>query len=481
MSLKTATLSGIKWVFVTSISQRLLGIATTIFLARLLNPSDFGLFALAFVLIDGFGLFKSLGVDSALVRQKERVAEAADTAFCLIPLIGLSLSALLFLAAPLGASLLKSPALTPVVRTLSLLFVFNCLAQVPKILLEKELLFWKKSLAEIVSTALYSVIAVLLAFLGLGVWSLVYAYLSRIIVHMGMIWAFSGWRPHFRCRKDLAVEMLQYGKYVFGGSLLLFLRNNLDNVIVGRLLGLSALGFYALSYNLSTFTSTYVVGRMFGVFFPAFSKIQDDPVALHRGFLKSLKLISMIAIPFGLALVASSSLFLTVIYGEKWLPAKEVLRLLAIGGILRALGGSQALVFLAKGRSRLDFLLNLLHVGLFFVFIVPLTHLFGLNGAGFVVLLSGGFSFFVGMWRIRMILPLPWKEVLYALRPALIGSCAMLGMFGVLAVGRSLVWHLVTPISALGFILMIGISGITYLFSIFILDQDVRLEVRRIV
>jgi len=481
MTLKSDTVSGIKWVLVSSVSQKLLGIATTIFLARLLNPSDFGLFALAFVLIDGFGLFKSLGVDSALIRQKERVDEAADTAFCLLPLIGLSLSTLLFLTAPLGAALLKNPGLTPIVRTLSAIFVFSCLTQVPLILLVKEMRFWKKGSAELISTFLYSLGAITLAFLGLGVWSLVLAYLTKTVVHMAMVWSFSGWRPRFRFRQDLALEMLSYGKYLFGGSLLIFLRNNLDNVVVGRLLGMSALGFYALSFSISTFPSTYIIGRMFGVFFPAFSKLQDDEAALSRAFLKSLKLISMIAVPFGLALVGFSPLILKVVYGDKWLPAASVLRLLAIGGILKALAGSQSPVFLAKGRSRLDFWINVLHFILFFIFILPFTQRFGLNGAGFVVLLSGGVSFLIGMWRVRQILPIAWTEIVASLKPALIGSCVMLSLFWWLMDGGSFLKHLISPVSTVGFILTVSFSGIAYLFSIFLLDRDVRLEVRRIV
>ncbi|MBI4436494.1 MAG: lipopolysaccharide biosynthesis protein [Candidatus Omnitrophica bacterium] len=480
MSLKTDTVSGIKWVFIATVGQKLLGVITTVFLARLLNPSDFGLFALAFVLIDGFGLFKSFGVDAALIRQKERVEEAADTAFCILPFIGLSLSTLLFLVAPVGAAILKNPALTPVVRALSAIFVFSCLAQVPMMLLQKEMLFWKKGLAELTTTLVYSVAAVGLAFGGFGVWSLVYAYLLKTVVHMGMMWVVSSWRPRIRFQKELAVEMLQYGKYILGGSFLFFLKNNVDNVIVGKLLGLSALGFYTLSFGISNFPSTYLIGRMGTVFFPTFSKLQDDDEALRRAFLKSLKLIAMIAIPFGIALVASSPLFLKVVYGEKWLPAKSILRLLAVGGILRALGGSQSPVFLAKGRSKVDFWINVIYVALFFVFIVPFTKAFGLNGAGLVVLISGGVSFMIGMWRVRKVLPVSWKDIFTSLHPALIGSCVMLAIFALLSVGRFFVWHWMTPVSTVGFIVISGLSGIAYLFCIFLLDQDVRLEARRI-
>jgi len=475
-TLRQETFSGIKWVVFSSFSQKLLGLVTTVFLARLLTPSDFGLFALAFVLIDGFGLFKSLGVDAALVRQKEETEEATDTAFCLVPLIGLLLAALLFVVAPFAAALLKNPQLSPIVRALSVIFVFSCLAMVPVILLQKRLLFWKKGVSELVSNLSYSVTAVALAFLGYGVWSLVVAYLLKTAVLTVLVWVFSHFRPKFRFRKDLALEMLQYGKYIFGGSLLLFLKNECDNIVVGRILGLSALGFYALSMSISNFPSEYVIGRMFGVFFPVFSKLQDDEEALRRGFLKSIKLIAMIAIPFGLALTVLSPLFLRVIYGAKWLPAAEILRFLAVGGIFKALAGSTTPVFLAKGRSKLDFWINVIHVSLFFALIIPLAGLFGLKGAGCVVLVSCGASFWIGMWRVRRILSVSWRDVATALKPSLIGSGVMLSILGAF----TLLWRLATPVSVAGFILMNAAAGLAYLFSIFLLDRDVRIEVRRI-
>jgi len=172
---------------------------------------------------------------------------------------------------------------------------------------------------------------------------------------------------------------------------------------------------------------------------------------------------------------------LRVVYGEKWLPASTVLRILAIGGIFKALAGSQTPVFLAKGKSRLDFFVTFLDVSLFFILIIPMTRRFGLTGAGSVVLFSAGASFLIGMLRVKRVLPISWQDIFVSFRPALLGSLLMLSVFGVFSLGRSFLWHFTTPISTLAFILLSGISGLTYLFSIFLLDHDVRLEVRRIV
>lgn len=480
-SLRERTLSGIKWVFLSSFSQRAISFVTTIILARLLMPADFGLFALAFVMIDGLTLFKSLGFDSALLRRKEEVAEAADTAFILIPLFGLILFALLFLFAPYGASLFGNPEVTPIVRTLAVIFIFNCLTQVPSVLIQKRLDFWQKAAPEITASVVFSAVAVTLAFLGFGVFSLVYAYLCKTALYMVMIWTFAKWRPRFRFSLRIAREMSHFGKFVFFGSLLTFIRNNFDNVVVGKVMGVSALGFYALSLSVASVLSQYVIGRMHGVLFSVYSKIQDDKATLQRAFLKSFKMISFLAFPFALLLATTAPTFLKVIYGDKWLPAAPVLRILAFAGLLRVLSGIMSPVFLAKGKSRFDFIVDAVQAGLFFLLVIPAALLGGLVGVGGVVLISSFVGFFVSVFRVRQILHLSARQFMNPLRPALFGSLLMLVIFGSLSALRALLGHFSAPVSTAGFIGMLALSGLFYLFFIFFADRDVRLEVRRIV
>ncbi len=480
--LREKTLSGMKWVFLSSFSQRVIGLVTTIFLARLLMPSEFGLFALAFVMIDGFGLFKSLGFDTALLRwQGKDAEEAADTAFLLVPFFGMTLTLTLHFFAPYGASLLGNPEVTPVIRMLAFIFIFSCLAQVPGALIQKRLDFWQKATPEIAAGILYSVSAVTFAFRGFGVWSLVYAYLLKTILYMSMIWIFAGWRPRFRFRPHLAAEMFQFGKFIFLGSLLGFLRNNLDNFVVGKMIGLSALGYYAIAFNLAAFLSQHLITRMQGVFFPVFSKIQEDTEVLRRGFLKSFKMTSIVAIPFSLFLLIAGPNFLETVYGSKWAPAGPVLRILALAGLFRALGGIMSPVFLAKGRSRLDFVLNILQAILFFLLMIPAAHFFGLEGVGVSVLVSSLAAFVLGAVRLRQIIQISIKQMLLLMKPAFVGSGVMLAVFGALSAGRSLLGYLTAPAAVTAFIVVCGLSGIVYFLSVLVLDRDVRIEVRRIV
>ena len=235
-SLKKQTVSGVKWVLVTSIIQRILSFGATVILARILTPADFGLFALAFVMIDGFQVFKSLGFDTALVRRKEDINVAANTAFFLIPSMGVILFLILLIIAPIGAKFLNNDSVANIIRALAIIFVISCFGKVPQTILYRDMKFKFKSISEIYSTLIYVLTAVILALNKFGVWSLVIAYILRNLIQISIELYFSGWKPNFEFNKKIALEMFHFGKFVLGGSLVWFLYSNLDNLLVGKLL-----------------------------------------------------------------------------------------------------------------------------------------------------------------------------------------------------------------------------------------------------
>ena len=256
-TLKKQTISGVKWVFLASIAQKLLSLGATVILARILSPADFGLFALAFVMIDGFGIFKSLGFDSALVRRKDDIDKAANTAFFLIPTMGLSLFIILFFVAPLGAKFLGNPSVTNVIRALALIFVIGCFGKVPQTMLYRNMSFNYKAIAEVSDQLVYVLTAVILALNKLGVWSLVIAYVLKNIVQTSIEWYFSGWKPKLEFDKTIAWDMFHFGKFVLLSSIIGFLYGNMDNIVIAKYLGVTMLGYYAISMNISNILSDY--------------------------------------------------------------------------------------------------------------------------------------------------------------------------------------------------------------------------------
>jgi O-antigen/teichoic acid export membrane protein len=466
VSLKHKTISGIKWTLVTSIVQRVISFGTTIVLARILSPADFGLFALAFVMIDGFGVFKSLGFDSALVRRKDDIEKACNTAFFLIPAMGMTLFVILFFFAPIGAKFLNNSQVTPIIRTLALIFVITTFGKVPQTILYRDMKFKYKSIAEVSGLIVYSSTALVLALNGFGVWSLVVAYVLRNLIQISIEWHFSGWKPKFEFDKAIAWDMFHFGKFISLGAIIGFLSSNLDNILIGKLLGVTMLGYYAIAMNMATFLSQYFLNKIGFIMYPAYSKIQDDLEDAKRVMLKALRYISMLIFPFSFFLCVFAYDILRLVVGEKWIPATNVLKVLAFVGIFRAFGTVIWPLLLAKGKSKADYQISLAQFLIFLVLIIPLAIKFKLLGVGFAVLFSAISSFAMGLVRLKKYLLIDSYVIFKTLKPVFL--CATLILF----IGFFFSLVDVTGNTNFNFFISASVSLIAYLIGICFLNKN---------
>lgn len=473
-SLKHETISGIKWTFAASVVQRVITFGTTVILARILSPADFGLFALAFVMIDAFGIFKSLGFDSALVRRKgEDIERACNTAFFLIPAMGMILFVILFLFAPIGAKFLNNPQVATIIRTLAVVFVIGTFGKVPQTILYRDMKFKYKSIGEVSAAITYATLALFLALNEFGVWSLVIAYIVKTFVQISIEWYFSGWKPRFEFDKAIAWDMFHFGKYVLAGSMIWFLYSNLDNIVIGKVLGVTMLGYYAIAMNMSNFLNDYLLGKIGGIMYPAYSKIQEDREDIKRVMLKTLRYVSIILFPFSFGLFMFAPDILRLVFGPKWLPVANVLRILAFVGMLRSLGTAIWPIFLARGQSKTDFQINLAQVSFFFILVVPLALKFELLGVGFAVLLSSIISFVIGLIRIKKFLYINPSLIFKAIKPALLCSLLMLGA------GFLLKLCFINWIPTFNFLISACVSVLVYFLAIYVTNKDALEEIKK--
>ncbi len=465
-SLKHKTISGIKWTFAASIVQRVISFGTTVVLARILSPADFGLFALAFVMIDGFGIFKSLGFDSALVRRKDvDIEKACNTAFFLIPAMGMILFVILFFFAPFGAKFLNNPQVAPLIRALAIIFVISTFGKVPQTVLYREMKFKYKSIAEVSAAIVYSATALILALHGFGVWSLVAGYIIKTLTQISIEWYFSGWKPKFEFDKSIAWDMFHFGKYVLLGSLINFLFNNLDNIVVGKLLGVTILGYYAISINLTNSLSQYLLSKVAMIMYPAYSHLQNNSEDIKKVVLKTTRYLSILVFPFGLSLVVFSSEIVRVVFGSKWLPAAGILSLLGFAGIFRSLGTAIWPAFLARGKSKIDFLVNAIQVVVFFILVFPLVKTLKLNGVGIATLAAYATALCATIIRANRYFSIRSSDFFYAVKPALVSSAIAFSLgFLLKALFESSMKHDVFSII---------ISLILYCIVLHVFDRDI--------
>jgi O-antigen/teichoic acid export membrane protein len=216
VSIGKQAVTGVKWQVAAGFLHKAISFGTTIILARILGPSNYGIFAFALTVIGAFGLFKSLGIESALIQRKnETVKAAANTAFFIIPVLGFMLYLLLYATAPFIAGFLNNKELLGVLRVLGIVFVLWSFSRVPLSILERGMKFALISIAEIAGALLFSIVAIVLAKSGSGVWSLVYGYLINTLIFTLMIWFFCKWMPNFTFSRTIALELFHFGKFIF--------------------------------------------------------------------------------------------------------------------------------------------------------------------------------------------------------------------------------------------------------------------------
>jgi len=478
--LRGQVFSGVKWQVGISLSQKVLSFGTTVILARFLGPSMYGLFALALIVVSSFELFKSIGIDAALIRRQDDFELAANTAFIIIPFLGIIIYFFLNTSASFIGKFLNNSDIIPVLRILGLIFVISSFTRVPAVILEKNLRFKEVSIAEFYSAVSFSISAVILTLLKFNVWALVYAYIIKTAVYMIMILLYARWKPKFKFDRKVAWEMFHFGKFIFLAAALLFVKMNLDNLLVGKLLGITMLGLYSIAFNMANFCSDYFGIKVNRVFYPAYSKLGNDPQSLSSAFMKTLKFTSIIAFLFGFGVLAIGPEFLKLLYGDKWNGAATVLKIMAFAGIFNTLSAGMAALFLALNKPKIGFYLTLLEVSIFFIFIPPMTHFLGINGVGMIISVSSFLSFCIALIMTMRLLSLDFRKIYSAFKPALFSSIFMLGIIHLI---KKLMFfcdqaHIMTKYN---FIILFPLALGVYLVTLHTIDKSILKDSKEII
>lgn len=424
-NINTKAARGAKWYIIASFLQKGLSVLTMIVLARILDPSIFGLFALAFVAINGLTIFKSLGFDSALIQRETDIEVATHTAFFIFPAIGITLFIITYFSAPFIGIFFENKEIIPIIRALALIFIFDCLSKTPRTILQKELRYAKISFTEMCSAAIYSLISIILAIKGFGVWSLVVGYLAKTILNTTMFWSFAKYRPKLKFNKKIALEMYHFGKFIFLGSIVFFLRQNLNNILIGKFINISAVGIFTLALNISDFLFIYFVNKIDQVMFSAFSSIQSDSRKLIKSYLDLIKINALLILPFTFSVFLLSEPLINVIYGEKWLNVIPILKILVLVGFFRSFIVASGPLFLAKGKSKYPLILSTLQITIFIIFVPILARNYGIIAVSYIVLAGSIISSIFGLLLIKKEIGIKFINIIKNIQSIIFASLVM--------------------------------------------------------
>jgi lipopolysaccharide exporter len=303
---------------------------TTIVLARLLTPDDFGIVAIALVVSMLLDQLKDLGTGSAIV-QRDVVDDALINAvFYLNLALGALLAGLMYLTAGPVADLLGNPDAAPVLEAFAAITFLTSFAQIHHSLLRRHLRFFELAVVTSTTAAVTAVVSITAAVLGMDYWALVAGTAAGAVVGTVMVWLYDPWRPALRRIELSSLQSIWgFSFHLFLSNLLFLVFNQVDKVIVSRFLGGAALGTYTLAQRTVTSPIATVSTVVAEVTFPAFSRRQDDDAALRGGFLKSSRVVALVTFPAMCGLAALATPAVAVIFGSDWSSLVPIIWLLA--------------------------------------------------------------------------------------------------------------------------------------------------------
>ena len=350
MSLRDKTIAGVVWSGVQKWGARVLGSVVFFLLVRLLDPEDFGLIALAGVFIAFAEVILSQGFTQAIVQRESLEPEHPDSAFWTSVGLGATLTVGGVLVAPLLAHTFSEPALTPIVRWLSLGFMLNSLSSVQDALLQRDFAYKSLAYRQLLGLIAGGGVGVTMAFLGYGVWSLVAQQLVTVLISTVMLWVLSDWRPSFRFSKRHFDDLFAFEVNELGSRILNFFTRRSDDLLIGYFLGPVALGFYTVAYRVLFIMTDLFTSSLSSVSFSLFSRLQSDKDAMRRNFLNATRLSSLFAFPAFIGLGVLAPEFVRGVLGEQWSASTLVLQILLVVGILQSVSLFNNVVMKAMGK-----------------------------------------------------------------------------------------------------------------------------------
>jgi lipopolysaccharide exporter len=367
--LARAGVRGAIWQGAAFVAGKLIVLVTIVVLARLLSPAEYGLVALALVLMAYAETIADAGVAQALV-YLPRTGEIARSALLISVALGGLLATGAVLAAPLIADLFHLPEVAPLVRILAVSVLATSLAAVPEALLRRDLQFKRLTTAPVVRAATMGTVTLALAFAGFGAWSLAIGTAAGAVAYAATCWllvpAGAPWQI-WRVGKESLRANLHYGAPVAGSTLLARLIFDVDYLIIGLLMGAQALGFYTLAFRLPETVIISVFFVLSSVMFPLYAQVRGEPDRLRAGYLKSVQIQSLYGVTAGVGLAVVAPILVPVLFGPQWTDAVLPLVFLSLYAAARSLGAGANDVYKAIGRPGLSIGISLVRL----VILVP--------------------------------------------------------------------------------------------------------------
>lgn len=417
--------SGLLWEGSTKFLIQIASWFSTIVVARLLDPSDYGLVAISGVFTGFLILISELGLAAGLINKKELDESDKSIIFWLGLLLSIVLYIMLFFAAPYISSFYKEPMLVDIIRVAGSMLIFSSLKIIPTAILMRELRFKYTALTHMLAQAANIITVITLAYKGFGAWSLIYAVLVSQVVQIIAFIPVMGGVPKFTLSFTKAKDLILFGATITGSRILGYIENASATFIVATFLGSTKVGYYNMATTIAQMPMDKIGSIFNKVTFPAVSRIKHDKEHASIIFLNLMKYLLIIVIPIFFSIFIAAEQLILLLLTEKWLPIIGILKLLIVMNVFRLSGMLIPSVLEGLGLTKVVFRFKLMSA----VFI-PSSMLIGVNWglSGVVISLSLAYPVLF-MYLLYVYLSntaLKLSEFIIVIAPPAIGGVVML-------------------------------------------------------
>jgi len=338
--------------------QFVIQLGSTMILARILSPADYGINAMA-VAITGFAaIFSNLGLSTATIQRAEINHEQVSTLFWINAAIGLLLTFIVAAISPVAAWFYKTPEILWVMLSLSIIFSITGLYVQHSALLTRQMRFYTLAKIRIISMLGGILVAIAAGYNGFGYWALVFNTLTSATMQSLGCWLACRWVPGLPQRHVGVGTMVKFGADLVCFDVVNYFARNLDNILIGRYYGSGALGLYSKAYQLLMMPIKNLRTPLNGVAMPALSRLQNEPEQFRNYYKKLLSILSFVSIPLVVFMFVCSDRIISLVLGSQWMEASVLFKILAIAGLIETVSSTTGLVLISTGRSRKYLLLG---------------------------------------------------------------------------------------------------------------------------
>ncbi|PIR80348.1 MAG: hypothetical protein COU25_00410, partial [Candidatus Levybacteria bacterium CG10_big_fil_rev_8_21_14_0_10_35_13] len=360
----------------------------TVILARLLLPSQFGIYGIGLLVLSMLEILTETGINVFLVQQKGNIDRYINSAWIISIFRGIAIMFIMVATTPIIIRFFNSP------DALSILLLFSIIPFIrgfinPSIAkLQKELRFDKEFWFRLSVLSLNTAIAVAFAYYTRSVTSLAFGLIAAAILEIILSFVITSPKPALKLNKNHLFLIFHKGKWITLSGVFSYMYHNVDNIVVAKLLGTTSLGLYEMAYNIAMIPITGISDVISRVTFPVYTLISGDKQRLRKAFIKTMVFISIASVVFGAILFLFTEQLVMVILGERWIGIVDVLKILIIFGVIRGISGSSSALFLAVKKQKYVTFVTLVSIIGLAVTIIPLVLNFGIYGAGISALIG---------------------------------------------------------------------------------------------